>query len=303
MGYPALGEFGIFGFRVQNSKGSYLTPNVWLPLYETETISYQPNYTILEWADGRGYQSQYVQAGEWAAGDIVVPEVPGVTEQLISWLMAVDSYQQGKWASVILDCEHAVKKLTDVKVVRFRVDWATGEVPVLYRITVAALLYEAGSDPSPTMPQTDPYMFNNATVQLEKGGAGLSTSTDITGIALDVDKMVQDPAMGLRLGTSLAPQQLYNTARPRVAGSFDRDFVDSAVYDDFIAGTEAALTITDTVGGNSVVHTLPRLLYREHPLGISGRHDELITEDGVGFIALGSTDGATAALGISATDA
>lgn len=306
MGSPALGEKGIFGFALQTDKGSAVTPDNWLPLYERESVSYNPNYTILEWADGKGYQSQYVQAGKWAAGEVVVPAIPGYTADLITWLMTRDSYQQATWATVTLDAgydqydrPYGVKYLTDCKITRCRIDWRTGDTPTLFRLTLAALLCEQGSDPSPTMPTTDPYMFDKCTVTLETAGGGLASEVNLKAISVDIDNMVEDPSTGLRLTTSLWPQQLYNRARHRVTGTFDRDFVDSLVYADFFAGTESSVAIVDTVGVNTVTYTMARTLYTAHPMAVPGRHDEIIMEDGVAFTCLGSTDGATAPLTIA----
>jgi len=37
-------------------------------------------------------------AGEWAEGKIIVPVIPGVVTNLLSWIQDRDSYNQGKWA-------------------------------------------------------------------------------------------------------------------------------------------------------------------------------------------------------------
>ena len=49
---------------------------------------------------------------------------------LLSWIQDRDSDNQGKWASVVIDCVNEVKKLTDVKVRRARIELAKGQPAV-----------------------------------------------------------------------------------------------------------------------------------------------------------------------------
>jgi hypothetical protein len=68
--------------------------------------------------------------------------------------------------------------------------------------------------------------------------------------------------------------------------------VDSALYSDFAAGQEAALTIELVRGANTASISLPRTLYTESELGLPGSHEQRIVET-VHFVALGSVDGLT----------
>jgi hypothetical protein len=198
---------------------------------------------------------------------------------------------------VLVDCVSAVKKLTDCKVRRVRFRFRKGEV-VDSIIDVAGLLMEAGSPTAPSIPTAAPYVFTEASVQLETGGQGLADDVHCERIVIDIDNVVEEPSDGMRLRQSTAPLQLYNLAGIRCTGVLDRDFVDSDVYDDFISGTEAALAVTLQRGVDTCTFTLPRLVYEADSAALPGVGDERIVER-VAFRALGSVDGATAPITLS----
>ncbi len=294
----ALSHQGAFGFALQSAQGSFVAPNTWLPLMQTggrgpaESIQFKHNYMPLDLADTNEYQSKYFSAGEWAEGSLRFPLIPGVVANLFSWIQDRDSYNQGKWASAVIDCVHEVKKLTDIKVRRATFDLIKGEA-VICTLDVAALKMEVGATPSPDMPTAAPYIFQEATVELATGGGALAEDVNCEKMRIVVDPLVEDVEEGLRLAATAAPVQLYNLAGVRCWGAFSRDFVDNAVYADFATGTEAALTITLQRGAATAELELPRILYLGDDLGLPGSHRRRLVEQ-VDFLALGSTDGLTA---------
>jgi len=303
---PALSKEGYFGFKLQAAKGSYVTPDTWLPLLAVPPgrrqagfrgLAQHHNYVVLNMADRNAYQSKYFSAGQWVEGSISVPLIPGAVASLLSWIQTRDSDDQSAWASVLVDCVNAVKKITDCKVrrVRFRLQKGREADCIL---DLAGLLLEAGSPTSPSIPTAAPYVFTEAAVQLETGGQGLADDVHCERIVIDIDNVVEEPAEGMRLRESTAPLQLYNLAGIRCTGVLDRDFVDSDVYDDFISGTEAALTVTLQRGVDTCTFMLPRLVYEADSAALPGVGDERIVER-VAFRALGSTDGATAPITLS----
>jgi|GEM_PF-2196585 len=302
----AFGREGYFGFKLQTTKGSYEAPDTWLPLLDLPPgrrqrgfrgIAEHHNYVVLNMADRNAYQSKYFSAGRWVEGSISVPLIPGAVGNLLSWIQGRDTDGQGAWGSVLVDCVHAVKKITDCKVRRARFRFRKSrEVDCM--LDVAALLMEAGSPTSPSIPTAPPYVFTEAAVQLETGGQGLSADVHCERIVIDIDNVVEEPAEGMRLRESTTPLQLYNLAGVRCTGVFDRDFVDSGVYDDFISGTEAALSIVLQRGTDTCTFTLPRLVYEADSVDLPGVGDERIVER-VAFRALGSVDGATAPITLS----
>ncbi len=289
----ALAQDGSFGFAIQTEKGSFVTPDTWLPVTGTqESIQLQNNYITLDMADTVGYENKYLSIGRWAEGRITVPLVPGVMANLLSWIQDRDSYNQGKWASVLVDCVNEVKKLRDVKVRSASFEFVKAK-PVTCTLEVAALHIEAGTGANPVMPRTAPYIYQEADVEIATGGGSLAEDVNCEMIQIHVDNMVEDCADGMRLAASAEPLQLYNTAGCRVRGGISRDFVDNALYADFADGEEAALSIELARGANSMSLSLPRLLYVTDSLGLPGSHSRRLRER-VQFVALGSTDGATA---------
>jgi len=290
----ALSHEGAFGFALQSAQGSFVAPDTWLPLMQdgrglADTVQLKHNYVALDLADVNEYQSKYFSAGQWAEGSLRFPLIPGAVANLFSWIQDRDSYNQGKWASALIDCVQEVKKLTDIKVRRATLDLIKGE-PVICTLDVAALKMEAGTTPSPDMPTAAPYIFQEATIELATGGGALAEDVNCEKMRIVIDPLLEAVEEGLRLAATAEPVQLYNLAGLRCWGAFSRDFVDNEVYQDFATGTEAALTITLQRDAATAELELPRILYQADDLGLPGSHRQRIVEK-VDFLALGSTDG------------
>jgi len=291
----ALAQEGAFGFGLQNEQGSYVAPSVWLPLVSQgprgETLQWRKNYVTLDMADSNDYESRYFSVGEWAEGQITVPLIPGSLSALLSWIQDRDQDNQGKWASLCVDCVHEVKKVTDAKVRRAIFDFKKGQ-PVTCVLEIAALKMESGAATAVNMPTAAPYLYREATVQIASGGGDLEEDVSCEHIRIVIDNMLEDPEEGLRLVPSPHPQTLYNLSGVRGHGALSRDFVDNVLYTDFAAGQEAALRIELRRGALSASLFLPRILYTESDLGLPGSHEKRIVET-VKFVALGSLDGLT----------
>jgi len=292
----ALAMEGSVGFGIQSAKGTYVAPTTWLPVVDRggqrgETLGLRQNYVMLDMADSRAYQTQYYSAGTWAAGEMRFPLVPGSLSALFSWIQDRDSDNQAKWASVLVDCVHEVKKLTDVKVGRAVLDLAKGE-PAVCTLEVCGLKMETGTAATPTMPVSAPYLFSEALVSIGSGGGTPVEDLNCERLQIVFDNMLEAPEEGLRLGESSAPLQLYNLAGMRCYGTLVRDFADGSVYDDFRNGQEAALQLTLSRGATTATVSLPRVLYTSSNLGLPGSHSDRIAEE-VQFVALGAADGLT----------
>ena len=292
----ALAMEGSFGFGLQTTKGTYVPPTTWLPVMEQsggsgETVALKKNYLLLDMADGKEYQTSYYSAGEWAEGKVRFPVVPGSVSALFSWIQDRDAANQGKWASVLVDCVNEAKQLTDVKVKRAIFDLVKGD-PVTCTLELCGLSLESGTKPSPTFPVAAPYIFTEVSVELGTGGMGPVGDINCEAIQIVVDNVVEDPAEGLRLNEDPQPVQLYNLAGVRCSGSLSRDFVDNAVYADFLSGQEASLVLTLERGATVATVSLPRVLHAADGLGLAGSHAKRLVED-VSFVALGSADGVT----------
>ncbi|MHB8996917.1 MAG: phage tail tube protein [Armatimonadota bacterium] len=296
----ALAQEGAFGFGVQAAQGTYVAPEVWLPLMgggRGDSITWRKNYVTLDMADGNDFESRYFGVGEWAEGQITVPLVPGAITSLLSWVQDRDQDNQGKWASLLVDCVHEVKKVTDAKVRRLTLDLVKGK-PATCTLDVAGLKMESGTAAAVNMPTAAPYLYREATVEIASGGGTLEADANCEQIRIVIENMVEDPAEGLRLAEGTSPKHLYNLCGVRCRGAISRDFVDTALYGDFAAGQEAALRIQLTRGASTATVSLPRVLYTESDLGLPGSHEKRIVET-VQFVALGSLDGLTAPVVLS----
>ena len=292
----ALAFEGAFGFALQTTKGTFAAPSNWLPLMDAgrgtaDTVTLHKNYLPLDLADMKAYQTDYYSPGQWVEGELRFPLVPGALTDLLAWIQSRDSDNQGKWASAVIDCNHVVKQITDLKVRRASFDFTASE-PVMCTLEVVGLTLVAGTAPTVAMPTVPPYLFREATVVLMTGGTS-AADANCERVRVTIDTCLEAPEKGMRLTASTGPQELYNLAGVRASGSFSRDFVDSAVYADFLAGTEAALTVTMARGGVVAEMELPRLLHTHDDLGLPGSHERRLVEE-VQFLALGSADGTTA---------
>lgn len=208
---------------------------------------------------------------------------------LLAWIQNRDADGQGMWASALIDCVNEVKKLRDAKIRSATFDFVRGR-PVTCTLDLAALKIETGATPSPVMPSSPPYIYQEAQVEIAVDGGSLTADANCEAIRITIDNMLEDPADGMRLAPGNEPLQLYNTAGCRVRGAITRDFVDNAIYADFATGQEAALTISLARGVSSATLNLPRILYTANRVSLPGSHEKRIKED-IQFIALGSSDG------------
>jgi len=296
----ALAQEGAFGFGVQAAQGTYVAPSVWLPLTGGErgdSLQWKKNYVTLDMADNNDFESRYFGIGEWAEGQITVPLVPGSITSLLSWMQDRDQDNQGKWASLLVDCVHEVKKVTDAKVRRMTLDLVKGQ-PATCTLDVVGLNMESGVSAAVTMPTAAPYLYREATVEIASGGGSLEADVACEQIRIVIENMVEDPAEGLRLTSGKSPRHLYNLCGVRCRGAISRDFVDTALYADFASGQEAALRVQLSRGSSTATISLPRVLYTESNLGLPGSHEKRIVET-VQFVALGSVDGLTAPVVLS----
>jgi len=279
----ALSQEGSFGFALQAEKGSFAQPDTWLPLvsldapnqHRGESLQLRKDYKMLDSADANDYESRYYLGAEWVEGQVALPFIPGALARVFSWIQDRDGNNQCKWASVLVDCIHTVKKLADVKVRKATIDLMKGE-PVRCVLDLAAGGMQIAPTPLPNIPLAAPYIFREATAHIAKDGGPLTTDE-----ACGRFRLVMDNAVDARLS---------NLAGVRCRGWFSRAFVDDAIYADFASGQEAALSITLARGEARAVISLPRLLYTASDLGLPGSHEKRIVEK-VDFVALGSLDG------------
>lgn len=198
----ALAQEGAFGFALQTQQGTYVAPSVWLPLMSSgqrgETLKWHKNYVTLDMADTNDFESRYFSVGEWVEGQIIVPLIPGSLTALLSWIQDRDQDNQGKWASLVVDCVNEVKRVTDAKVRQVTIELTKGQ-PATCTLDVAALKMDSGAAGAVTMPTAAPYLYREAAVEIATAGGQLEEDVSCEQIRLVIENMLEAPAEGLRL--------------------------------------------------------------------------------------------------------
>jgi len=279
-------ETGSFGFAIQKEKGSFTTPDTWLPTLAVEdAIALRKSYGTYS-TPRSGYVNRYNPTGTWAEGDLLIPLVPGVMANLLSWIQDRDTQNQGKWASVLVDIDGSSSplKVRDAKV-RQATFFLHPNEPVLCKLSVVGLRAERGTGYHPVMPTAAPYIYKEAEMELATDGGALEPAS-LGEVTITADNSIEE-------AVNVPPWGLANCAGVRVTGAIHRDLMASAIYADFAEGEEAALSIELARGANSLSLSLPRILYTcwqtmLYPVPKLPRQMERVT-----FLGLGSTDGQT----------
>lgn len=309
MAGPTLEKHTAFGFQIQSAEGSEVYDSVlWVPFNDTLDFKLRTNRTPYRQADYNDYLHMLYSGGIWAEGGAPVSFIPDATvwAALKSWLMDRDAYNQGKFASVyIYDTARGIRAFKDVKVREFAFRFTRGE-PV--RLDLQLVGKGPGSgNPTPDLSgrRIGPFLWKETVVEIDYGGLGsMSVSVDIEGAEVRGDNMIHTPEEGMRITSTVnGPVRLYNIGGQNVTGSFTRDFVDSTVYDIFVAlgsddfGTtyDGQLKFTLTRGGVSAEILVNRFQLTDHAADPAGTNEGRIVET-VEWQGLGSTDGATAPL-------
>ena len=294
-----LTEDGAVGFAIQLEKGCFITPDTWLPTMACdEPLALRRGLHV--WAARGEYENKHTSGGERADGSLLVPLVPGVLANLLSWIQDRDSHNQGRWASLLVQRAGELLKVRDAKVRRATFRLCPG-APVMCVLDIAGLHAEPGSSCNAVMPCAAPYIYGEAEMELATGGGALEPGA-LGAVTIAVDNSLDEPLSG-------RPITLQSWAGVRVRGTIAREFTESAIYADFAAGEEAAMTVQLQRGANVTHMALPRILYTERDVvsisdggGIFAavasvpppRHVEHVT-----FIGLGSSDGVTPPITLS----
>lgn len=283
-------EDGAVGFAIQKKKGRFTRPDTWLPTMRCDhPLALRRGYRI--YGPENGYQDNYKATSWWAEGQLLVPLVPGVMANLLSWIQDRDSHNQGRWGSLLVDRAGELLKVRNAKVRRASFYLSPGR-PIMCALDVAGVHAEPATSANSVMPTTAPYIYSEAEVELASGGGALGPA-DCGKVSITVDNSLEDCMPEL-------PMTFENRAGVRVRGTISREFTQSSIYADFAAGEEAAMTVQLQRGANVLHMALPRILYTTrdvatishcpfsyYPLPVT-HYAEQVT-----FIGLSSCDGVT----------
>jgi len=292
------------GFALQNSEGEDITAagsfTVWR-LPEAESLSEDPAYSFLDWADGVQYQNHYLREVQSVSGSLTLWPIPGGSSDLIDWIITRDSDGQGKWATIAVEFVTTRRKFRDCKCASARLEF-TGSGTPMWRMDVTGKFGDTGVDlTSEDAVTTTPYEKHESYIEMKTGGGAYATTNAVHNVTIEIDNQIESAGDGATVNKQLYPQYLANGIQ-LVTGTFDRRFIDAAVYNDFLNGQEAALKIVcERSAVGTVTLELPRIVYTGQALHAGGDASQTIIEEGVPFTALSSADGTTAPITIAET--
>jgi len=172
----------------------------------------------------------------------------------------------------------------------------------MFRVDVEGRFADTGVDlTSSHALEVKPYEVKEQKVELKLGGGEYAQSSDVHTISLEIDNQVEGAGDGATIKDQLYPEYRANDFGPIVTGTLDRRFVDSDLYDDFLAGQEGAIKITlARAAVGTLVIELPRIVYTGQAIHAGGTG--IVTEEGVPFQALASgTNYTTAPISMTET--
>lgn len=277
------------GIKVQTAKGSVAaTPTTVFPLPADESLQYNRGDEVLNWGDGTAYAHAVLQKIESSSGGLVLPLIPNYTSELADWVATEDADMQGKWATIFLDFAGVYTvRYFDVKVGSAEIVFNRADTPRL-SLTLTGLQKTTGVDLSSTAAEDDvPYKPSEIAYQMKVGGAAAAVVTNIHNVTLNVNRKLESVEDGSAIAAQTYAEFLSNQGGMGVTGTLQRRMTSSAVWDDFVAGTLSALTITCTRSANSDTFTLPSIHYDPGGDAHGGPGDAIIMQS-FPFTALAS---------------
>ncbi len=269
-----------FGIAVQTSKGAAeSTPTTVFPLPSDDSIQYSRGEEVLNWGDGTAYMHTVLQKIESVGGGLVLPLIPGLTSELADWVGTEDEYLQGKWATLFFDFDGIdTIRYFDVKVASAELTFNRADTPRL-NITVSGLQKTTGVDLSSTYAsEVVPYKPSELYVQMKLTGGAYATQTNVHNVTLNVDRKLESPEDGAVIAAQTYAEFLASQNGMAVTGSIERRYTDALVWDDFAAGTLAAVKVVCTRSANSDTFECPSILYTPGGDAHAGPGDAIVRQ-------------------------
>ena len=264
-----------FGFALPKEFYAFTSPTTWLPL-EYEAVNYRKYRSSRHALSCHGARCR----GEGRiTGRVQVPLIPGYSAELFHWIQQRNEDGQGVPASVLIDCVHLVKKIIAAKVRTATFDFSRNQ-PVTCTLGLAALGFELGTTPSPTVPARPAYRFNELWFELGLQGSEMRTYTECQQLRLMLDNGIPDSTIAGGL-PNVYPLQCYGLLR--------QNLTSDEMYHSFLTGQEATMRLRLTRGVNVVTFTLHRVFCTRVDVQCDARSPQVTQY--VEFVALGSDDG------------
>ena len=304
----ALTVYSKFGFQLQTEQGVQAAGNpMWLPIINDLGFVRSTNPEVVELADNCNFDRLVPSKGKWWQGSVNVLLCPGAASSLMTWIMDWDGWMQGVWATVwVRDGLGYIRTAMDVKVASARFEFASRAA---VGVSLDLVGIGDGTNFNPTgkndVLTVFPYIFKDAVLYHKPVGSGADEGIYCKAVSIAVDKVLDDPAEGLRMDGKYFPVTLYNQRAYRVTGSIERDYqnANTALAHQYQTESAAvplnhwynatydgALGILISRGGAGIALEALRIRYTDWAPRISGSRSGVQTET-AGFIAL-TDDGA-----------
>jgi len=195
---------------------------------------------------------------------------------------------QGKWATLFFDFFGVYTvRYFDVKVGRAEIAFNRADTPRL-NITVSGLQKTTGVSLSGTYAsELVPYKPSEMALQMKITGGAYTTYTNVHNATINVDRKLESPEDGSVIAAQTYAEYLASQSGMAVTGTIERRMTDALVWNDFAAGTLAALKITCSREANNDVFECPSIHYDPGGDAHAGPGDA-ITRQSFPFTALSS---------------
>ncbi len=310
----AMNKHVQFGFGIQDAQGQVKTTGLtWLPLRGTTGLNDNPNMQVIDQADSYEYERLPYPGGIWVEGGINVSPIPGSMANLLTWIQERDSYNQGKYATVVLYDQMYQRQYQDVKVETATFRLTAGEPLSLELACRGIRPYTSTTISLNTVDTGGPFLWPEAVVQVDWDNTGTvhaSAETTIRELEFTIENSVLSGEEGLALNSSFYPAYLWNTAALKCTGRFTRWYMPSATeandpYTRWLAQMtsvfsnthKAMMTTTLTRGGSTLTLAIADMRFETVTQEPAGSREGMIMQE-VTFRCL-SADGATAPIVLS----
>jgi len=272
---------------------------VFVPLTSDESVKTNPNLSFDVGVEGFPGPNKFYSQGKIVEGGLPITMVPGATADLVDWLITRDSDGQGKFATVIINTAIKRRRIIGCKIDTARLVFENRSL-LSADLTILGVEEDANTSPAltPSWAVQNPYMFADCSLII-----GGSADKTFNRVELTVNNHVDRDCF--RLNGTGKPEVFWNLGGPDCEGTFERDAVDSTIYDAFLAYTPGSmkLTASRTIGLDtySVEFEMKKIIYTDSGLAAKGQRNARNTNTGT-FTAMHGVDGETPFNPIAITD-
>jgi len=281
---PMLDKKSVLGFGLQDGfdPGTCKVPDRFIPLIGSGAdINLDPHQQ--EYLQTGGTDSRHAVWDPYNTypGFFECPIIPGAAylSDLFTWASADptdatdrDSYNQAKWATIVL-FRGSIRKVgaCDCKCRQLVLTYAKGEV-ISARFEFEGLKPYAWTPAATAVPTGLGYYYRETALSVNINDVGAAADINYERVEITVDQGLEDSADGMRIQVQDYPEYLDNLTNPNVSGTAVRDPRDSTMFDAFLARQGVDWSLVSTRGANTFTVAINNsdMSRPDHPVGGSG---------------------------------